>query len=169
MCGQRCEEKHSALGIIGLLFGFPMHWGSFCCEECKRQWNGSGRIWFGKKWRFPVSSDLFIPALAGRAFLQIHAIEDDIRPPIRFLMLRTATSLYRERQKRIPLAAESAHTGEILSGSPPLQRLEILLERQAEIGQPVIFLAAKRRAIPSGIDFISPQRPVLLYSTAAVS
>ena len=51
MCGQPCEEKHAALGIIGLLFGFSMHWGSFCCEECKRQWNGGGRIWFGKKWK----------------------------------------------------------------------------------------------------------------------
>ena len=49
VCGQRCEKK--TVGLIAILFGFPMHMKSFCCDECKREWNGGGRIWFGKKWR----------------------------------------------------------------------------------------------------------------------
>lgn len=63
VCGQRCEESSHGLGIFGLLFGFPMHWGSFCCEGCKRQWNGGGRIWFGKKWRQQTVITLIVIAV----------------------------------------------------------------------------------------------------------
>ena len=65
VCGQPCEEKRSTLGIFGLLFGFPMHIKSFCCDECKRKWNGGGRIWFGKKWLQQVIILLIIIAIAG--------------------------------------------------------------------------------------------------------
>ena len=64
VCGQRCEDKQGGMfGIFCLLFGFPFSLGSFCCDACKRQWAGGGRIWFGKKWRQQFITLLIVLAI----------------------------------------------------------------------------------------------------------